>query len=58
VRPDLLEGTWIAEPFLDLHYDSNNPIEVIDGHFSFPRVPAWGVVPDEQFIGEPVLTIT
>lgn len=56
VRPELLEGTWIAEPLLDVHYDPLNPIEVIDGNIRLPDGPGLGVVPDENVMGAPTAT--
>jgi 4-hydroxyproline betaine 2-epimerase len=54
VQPRLLEGVWIAEPHLDTHYDSNNPIRVEAGQIQVPTGPGLGVVPDEGVFGEPV----
>lgn len=57
VQPRLLEGAWIAEPYLDVHYDPQNPVEVVDGHIRLPTGPGLGVVPDEQIFGNPVAVI-
>lgn len=57
VQPQLLEGVWIAEPYLDVHYDPQNPIEVVGGHIQLPTGPGLGVVPDEELFGPPVAVI-
>ena len=31
VQPRLLEGVWLAEPYMDVHYDSDNPVRVEEG---------------------------
>lgn len=54
VTPRLLEGVWIAEPHIDMHYDSANPVRVQDGHIRVPTGPGLGVTPDEGRFGEPV----
>ncbi|MBV1935601.1 mandelate racemase [Streptomyces sp. BV286] len=54
VQPRLLEGVWLAEPFMDVHYDSDNPIRVEGGHIQVPTGPGLGVVPDEGVFGKPV----
>jgi L-alanine-DL-glutamate epimerase-like enolase superfamily enzyme len=54
VQPRLLEGVWIAEPYLDVHYDSENPIRVEKGRIRVPTGPGLGVTPDEGVFGEPV----
>ena len=32
VAPELLEGVWLAAPFIDGHYDSENGIRIDGGH--------------------------
>jgi L-alanine-DL-glutamate epimerase-like enolase superfamily enzyme len=54
VQPRLLEGVWLAEPFMDIHYDSKNPIRIVDGHIQVPTGAGLGVVPDEGIFGVPV----
>ena len=54
VHPRLLEGVWIAEPFMDGHDDSTNPVRVEKGHITVPTGPGLGVVPDEGVFGAPV----
>ena len=57
VTPDLLEGVWIAAPYIDGHYDSENGIDVAQGHINLPTGPGLGIVPDEAAFGEPVLVV-
>ncbi len=54
VHPRLLEGVWIAEPFMDGHVDSTNPVRVEKGRITVPTGPGLGVVPDEGVFGAPV----
>jgi 4-hydroxyproline betaine 2-epimerase len=54
VQPRLFEGAWIAEPFMDVHYDSDNPIQIEGGHIKVPAGAGLGVVPDEGVFGAPV----
>ncbi|MEU1518466.1 mandelate racemase/muconate lactonizing enzyme family protein [Streptomyces sp. NPDC005811] len=54
VRPELLDGVWLAAPSIDGHYDPENGIRVEDGHIKRPEGPGLGVVPDESLFGAPV----
>lgn len=54
VRPDLYEGTWIAEPFTGPTYDPRNPVRVVDGVTPVPEGPGLGVLPDEHLLGAPI----
>lgn len=54
VQPHLLEGVWLAQPFMDVHYDSDDPVRIDAGHIPVPTGPGLGVVPDEGVFGEPV----
>lgn len=53
VHPRLLEGVWLAEPFVNLHYDSVNPVRVEGGRIRVPTGPGLGVVPDDGALGNP-----
>ncbi|WP_418152484.1 mandelate racemase/muconate lactonizing enzyme family protein [Litorimonas sp. RW-G-Af-16] len=37
VTPKLLEGVWIAAPYIEGHYDSNAGIIVREGHIDLPK---------------------
>lgn len=54
VRPRLLEGVWLAQPYIEGHYDEAHPVRVEDGHIALPDGPGLGVVPDEAMFGDPV----
>lgn len=46
VKPALFEGTWIAQPYIEGNYDSDNGIKLNNGHISLPTRAGLGVVPD------------
>jgi len=54
VRPALLEGVWLAAPYVDGHYDAENGISIEGGHIAVPRGPGLGVIPDESLFGRPL----
>ena len=58
VDPRLNEGVWIAEPYIDRHYDPVGGIRVHDGHIRLPDGPGLGVVPDQTLFGDPVATFS
>ncbi len=56
VKPALLEGVWLAAPYVEGNYDSENGIRIESGHIDLPTGPGLGVVPDEAQFGAPVLS--
>ncbi|NOD93418.1 mandelate racemase [Ruegeria sp. HKCCD4884] len=54
VRPDLLEGVWLAAPYIEGNYDPENGIQIKGGHVALPNGPGLGVVPDEGQFGTPI----
>lgn len=54
VQPRLLEGVWVAESYMNDHYDSKNPVRVEGGHIRVPTGAGLGVVPDDGVFGAPV----
>lgn len=54
VQPKLMEGAWLAQPYIDGHYDSRNGVKIEGGHIRLPEGPGLGVVPDEGMFGAPV----
>lgn len=54
VAPRLFEGAWIAAPYLDSHYDSDNPVRIECGRIKVPTGPGLGIVPDDGVFGTPV----
>ncbi|MCF6431464.1 mandelate racemase/muconate lactonizing enzyme family protein [Leisingera sp. MMG026] len=54
VKPDLLEGVWLAAPYIEGNYDAENGIRIEGGHISVPQGPGLGITPDESLFGAPV----
>ncbi|NIE75907.1 mandelate racemase [Pantoea sp. Ap-967] len=54
VAPRLLEGVWIAAPYIEGNYDSENGIKVESGHITVPSKPGLGIIPDESTFSSPV----
>ncbi len=54
VVPRLLEGVWLAAPYIDGHYDPENGISVENGTIKVPEGPGLGVQPDVTLWGPPV----
>jgi len=53
VSPRLLEGVWLAAPYIGEHYDPENGIGVEHGHIRVPDGPGLGVQPDTAVWGPP-----
>jgi len=56
VQPRLLEGVWLAAPYIEGNYDPVHGIRIEDGSIRVPQGPGLGVVPDRSLFGEPVLS--
>ncbi len=54
VDPRLLEGVWLAAPYIDGHYDSENGVSIEAGHITVPKGPGLGITPDDGIFGSPV----
>ncbi|MEM9139096.1 MAG: mandelate racemase/muconate lactonizing enzyme family protein [Pseudomonadota bacterium] len=54
VRPDLLEGVWLAAPYIEGNYDPAHGIKIVEGHIALPTGPGLGVTPDAAAFGDPV----
>jgi len=54
VKPHLLEGVWLAAPYIEEHYDRQNGVSIVDGHIHLPQGPGLGITPDEEQFGQPV----
>lgn len=54
VTPRLLEGVWLAQPYIEGHYDPENGIRIDAGHIQLPEGPGLGIVPDAAQFGAPV----
>jgi len=48
INPKIFEGTWLAQPYIDGHYDPHRGIAIRGGHISLPDSPGLGVVPDQS----------
>ena len=53
VKPRLLEGVWLAQSYIDGHYDPDNGIAIEQGHIDLPEGPGLGIHPDEAQFGNP-----
>ena len=56
VRPNLLEGVWLAAPYIEGHYDAENGVRIEGGHIALPTGPGLGVRPDESLFGAPIVS--
>jgi len=54
VKPQLLEGVWLAQPYIEGNYDPVNGVKIEAGHIRLPTAPGLGVVPDESQFGSAV----
>ena len=54
VRPDLLDGVWIAQPHINKTSGYPLSIAAHDGYLDVPQGPGLGVTPDEKLLGDPV----
>ena len=54
VRTDLMEGVWLAAPYIDGNYCVANGLKVVGGHIDLPKGPGLGIVPDDTIFGDPV----
>jgi L-alanine-DL-glutamate epimerase-like enolase superfamily enzyme len=54
VDPSRFEGTWIAQEYLEGHYDSESPIKIDQGYIRVPSGPGSGVSPDADVFGSPI----
>jgi len=56
VTPHLNEGVWIAQPYIDGHYDPENGIKIRDGKIRLPTGPGLGINPESDRFGPPLST--
>ncbi|WP_120499939.1 mandelate racemase/muconate lactonizing enzyme family protein [Roseovarius sp. EL26] len=54
VDPRRLEGVWLAQPYIEGHYDPENAVKTTDGHIDLPEGPGLGVTPDASLFGAPI----
>ena len=54
INTKLFEGTWLAQPYIQGHYDSKNGIKIKDGCIRLPEGAGLGVEPDDGFFKDEV----
>ena len=57
VDPRLLEGVWLATPYIEGSYDRDNAMVVDRGHVNLPKGVGLGISPDPDQFGPPVASI-
>ena len=56
LHPRLLEGVWLAAPYIDGHYDAEHGIDIEHGHIQVPTGDGLGIQPDKALWGAPVIS--
>ena len=56
VSTRLNEGAWVAQPYIEGHYDVGGGIVVKGGHIDLPAGLGLGIEPDESRLAPPVAT--
>ena len=51
--PRLMEGVWIAQPYIEGHYDEKNGVKIRGGHIALPKGYGLGIEPNEAMFGAP-----
>lgn len=51
-----MEGAWIAQEYIDGHFDTKNAVVIEKGHIAVPQRPGLGVKPESGMFGKPVVT--
>lgn len=54
VSPKLSEGVWIAQPYIEGHYDTQNGVKIRGGHIDLPQGHGLGIIPDDDLFGSPI----
>ena len=54
LRPGLLEGVWLAAPYIAQGYSAEGQVMVEAGHVTVPKGPGLGIVIDPARVGAPV----
>jgi L-alanine-DL-glutamate epimerase-like enolase superfamily enzyme len=54
VVPRLFEGTWLAQPYIEGHYDTGAGIAIHNGHIDLPKGPGLGVNPSPDLFTDEV----
>lgn len=53
VRPDLMEGAWLAAPYIEGNYDPENGIQIKGGRIELPDGPGLGISVDPAQFDRP-----
>lgn len=56
VAPSRFDGSWIAAPYIEGHYDDENPVYIDGGRIKVPTGPGLGVRPNMKKLGSPILS--
>jgi len=56
VKENLLEGVWLASPYIDGNYDEENGIKIENGHITVPQKSGLGIKIDENKFNSPCLS--
>jgi len=56
VHPRLMEGVWLAAPYIEKHYDRQNGPKIENGWIRVPQGPGLGIEPDRTLWGTPVMS--
>ena len=54
VSPKTYEGTWLAQPYIEGHYDPSGGVKIEDGHIAVPTGPGLGITPDPTLFSREV----
>jgi L-alanine-DL-glutamate epimerase-like enolase superfamily enzyme len=54
VHPRLMEGAWLAQPYIEGHYDPENGPRIVEGHIMLPDGPGLGLTIDADQFGPPI----
>lgn len=59
VKPHLLEGVWLAAPYIEGHYDPENGVTIENGTISVPTAPGLGILLNNKPCwGSPVMSFS
>ena len=58
INSNLSEGVWIAQPYIDHHYDEKNPIRIENGSIAVPTLPGLGIDPNLELFGAPIISFS
>jgi 4-hydroxyproline betaine 2-epimerase len=56
VAPSRFEGSWIAAPYIEGHYDEENPVRIEGGRIKVPTGPGLGINPNMKRFGSPIMS--